>query len=140
MAQLANCPQCNRIFIQSLRVVCDSCYKEEEKMFEKVYKFIRVRANREASLWEVHDATGVPEKVIIRFVKEGRIRAHQLPNITYPCERCDAGIQNGIICDNCRSNMNSDLRSFDEIAQKQTKDSQITYYTEKNPSTEKGGN
>ncbi|WP_257350262.1 TIGR03826 family flagellar region protein [Pseudalkalibacillus decolorationis] len=131
MAELANCPQCNRIFVKNYHVVCDTCYKEEEEMFDKVYKFIRKKANREASLWEVYEATGVPEKVIIRFVKEGRIRANQLPNISYPCESCGLNINDGRICNSCKKRMNSDLRTHDHLTQKEMDNNRITYYTEK---------
>ncbi|WP_261131796.1 TIGR03826 family flagellar region protein [Bacillus sp. Marseille-Q3570] len=131
MAELANCPQCGRIFAKSFRQVCDACYKEEEKMFELVYKFIRKKANREASLWEVHEATGVPEKTIIRFVKEGRIRAHQLPNLAYPCERCGKNIQDGRICGDCNDRMKKDLHSHEESTQKRIQEERITYHTEK---------
>ncbi|MCF6410144.1 TIGR03826 family flagellar region protein [Pseudalkalibacillus salsuginis] len=131
MAELANCPQCNRIFVKAFRQVCDVCFKEKEKMYELVYKFIRKKVNREASLWEVHEGTGVPEKTIIRFVKEGRIRAHQLRNIAYPCERCGKNIHNGRICDDCNGDMKNELRIHEKTARKSIQEERITYHTEK---------
>lgn len=131
MADLANCAHCGRLFAKAYRPVCNACYNEEEKQYEVVYKFIKKKANREASLLEVSEATGVSEKTISRFVKEGRIRASQFPNLTYECESCGKGIQDGRMCEQCNSKLRKDLLTHDEITQKQQEKERITYYTEK---------
>lgn len=131
MADLANCAQCGRLYAKVIRSVCDVCYKEDEKMFETVYKFVRKKANREASILEVSEATGVPEKTILRFVKEGRLRASQFPNLTFPCESCGQPIASGRICGDCNNNLRKDLQTHDRLVQKQQDNERITYYTEK---------
>ncbi|MGM7702921.1 TIGR03826 family flagellar region protein [Pseudalkalibacillus sp. Hm43] len=131
MAELANCAQCGRLFAKVVRSVCDVCYQEEEKMFETVYKFIRKKANREASIIEVSQATGVPEKTIIRFVREGRLRASQFPNLTFPCDSCGKQISTGRTCDDCHNQLKKELETHDRFVQKQQVNERITYYTEK---------
>lgn len=41
MAELANCARCNAVFVKGVRSVCQNCYKEEEKEFETVCRFLR---------------------------------------------------------------------------------------------------
>ncbi len=117
MGELANCPSCNKVFVRTIRNICPECFKEEEKMFDKVYKFLRVKENRSATLQEVHEATGVPETTIIRFVKEGRLRTATFTNLTYPCESCGSPISAGKLCENCIGSIEAEL----EIAEREAK-------------------
>src|SRR5690625_3199603 len=101
MGQLANCPQCGRLFVKGIQDLCDSCYKEEEEIFDTVYHFISERKNRLATLTEICDATGVEERTVTRFIKEGRLHLANLPNLGYPCESCGTMIREGRICIEC---------------------------------------
>ncbi|WP_102344861.1 TIGR03826 family flagellar region protein [Bacillus sp. Marseille-P3661] len=113
MADLANCSKCGRLYIQNLHGICDVCRKEEDKLFDTVYQYIRKRENRTATTAQITKDTGVPEEVIMRFVKEGRIRTTQFPNLGYRCERCGTLIKKGKICDDCTNSIQSDLRLHD---------------------------
>lgn len=123
MGELANCPNCDKVFVRTMRNICPACYKEEEEMFDKVYKFLRVKENRSATLQEVHEATGVPEATIIRFVREGRLRTATFTNLTYPCGSCGSPISAGKLCDNCIDSIEAELeiaeREADRKAQKE---------------------
>ena len=88
MAELMNCPNCGSLFVKTnLRDVCETCYKEEEQAFETVYKFIRKRENRTATIYEASEGTGVDEELIFKFIKTGRLELAQFPNLGYPCEK-----------------------------------------------------
>lgn len=113
MSQLQNCPRCDKLFVKSLRDVCQDCFKQEEEDYQKVYQFVRKRENRMASIKEVEEGTGVEEKFIIKFVKQGRISVHSFPNLAYPCESCGRMIHEGRICDVCRGNINTGLDRID---------------------------
>ena len=127
MAELMNCPRCGNVFVQTIRDICEACYKEEEAMFEKVYAFIRKKENRQATLTEVCDATGVPERVVIRFIKQGRLRTAQFPHLSYPCESCGSPINEGNLCDTCRRRIQTDLENVEkEEARKRLR--QKAYY------------
>ena len=42
MPELENCPKCGNLYLKNnIRDVCGSCYKEEEKLYDIVYKFLR---------------------------------------------------------------------------------------------------
>lgn len=101
MAELANCPNCDAVFAKTVRNVCRECYQAEEKAFEKVYNFLTKRKNREATLTEIVEATEVSEKLIIKFIRENRLRKSQFPNLSYPCEKCGNNIVKGNLCQAC---------------------------------------
>lgn len=88
MGELANCPMCGELFLKEILTVCRSCYEKEEEQFETVYKYIRKKKNRTATVDEVAEATGVKESLIRKWVKERRIHRADFPNLTYSCERC----------------------------------------------------
>ena len=91
------------------RDVCDSCWKEEEKQFDIVYKFIRKRENRTATIPQVLEATEVDEDLLLKFVKTGRLKVTQFPNLGYPCDKCGNIIRTGKLCDSCASQLREAL-------------------------------
>ncbi|WP_367946569.1 TIGR03826 family flagellar region protein [Bacillus sp. V59.32b] len=134
--ELTNCPNCDTLFVKSkFRDVCESCYKEEEKNFEKVYQFIRKRENRSALMPQVVEATGVDEDLIIKFIKTGKLRVSQFPNLGTPCEKCGKVTQNGRMCDDCSGSLRSELKQFEKEETRrleiEKRDKSATYYTHK---------
>lgn len=134
MANLGNCSRCGKVFAKSLRDVCPDCYREEEKAYKIVYRFLSKRKNREATLEEIVDATGVDEELIIKFIKENRLRSSQFPKLAYPCERCGVDIVEGRLCHNCSQDIIKQVERHDELeerAQKRKEESERiqTYYT-----------
>lgn len=114
MAELMNCPNCGSLFVKTnLRDVCENCYKEEQLAFDTVYTFIRKRENRTATIYEVAEGTGVAEELIIKFIRTGRLRLAQFPNLGYPCQKCHTIIREGNLCDDCTKELRSELSTFD---------------------------
>lgn len=117
MQQIENCPQCGKLYVRALRSVCESCFKEYEKMFQTVYQFIRKKENREATMEEVVEHTGVEEKIILQFIRDGRLKLTNFPNMSYPCESCGRSIREGRICDKCKQNIHDGLKKEDRERQ-----------------------
>src|SRR5690625_5510094 len=84
MIELGNCAQCGEVFAKSLRDICPRCYRDEEEAFEIVYRFLMKRKNREATMNEIVEATKVKEELIIKFIKQKRLRTSQFPQLAYP--------------------------------------------------------
>nr|WP_309098557.1 TIGR03826 family flagellar region protein [Fredinandcohnia onubensis] len=135
MTELMNCPNCDSLFVKTnLRDVCEKCYKEEQIAFETVYTFIRKKENRTATIFETSEGTGVDEELIIKFIRTGRLRLAQFPNLGYPCQKCRTIIREGSLCDDCTKELRDELSSF-EKEQERMRELQIrekrTYYVEK---------
>lgn len=117
MGDLDNCKNCGKLFVRTNSEVCSDCRKEEEKKFQIVYDFMKKRINRQATVQQIVEGTGVEEELIIKFVKEKRLRATQFPNLSYPCEKCGAKIQEGKLCNNCSKQLSDELAYQDKIDQ-----------------------
>lgn len=131
MAELANCPRCDRVFVKEFRDICWDCYKQEEEAFQVVFTFLKDRKNREATVNEIMEHTKVEEELIIKFVREGRLRPSEFPNLSYPCERCGTKIVIGKYCNNCITELKRDLELHEEMQKKteqQKKEKVNTYY------------
>ena len=118
MQSLANCPRCGNVFVKSLREICPSCYKEEEEAFKIVYQFLKKQQNREATIREIVEATEVEEELVIKFVKEKRLRTSQFPKLAYPCDKCGEQITSGKICPRCSTGLLKALETHDAILAK----------------------
>lgn len=133
MAELLNCPNCGSIFVKTnLRDVCEACYKEEEKAFETVYQFIRKRENRTATMLQVVEATEVEEELIIKFIKTGRLKLTQFPNLGYPCAKCGKLIREARLCSDCSVELQSQIKEHEneEDRKREIKEREKgTYYT-----------
>ncbi|NGP44943.1 hypothetical protein G4V62_08210 [Bacillaceae bacterium SIJ1] len=113
--EVDNCPSCGALFYRTAtQDVCRSCFLKEEELFDRVHVFLKQRKNRTANMQEVVEKTGVEEPVILKFLKKGRLRVVNFPNLGYPCERCGQAIQQGTICDSCSQEISRDLATFDK--------------------------
>jgi flagellar operon protein (TIGR03826 family) len=130
---LENCPNCGNLFVKSpFRDICESCYREEEEAFEKVYRFLRKRENRMATMAQIVDATGVKESLLMKFIKSGRLQLAQFPNLGYPCDRCGKLIREGRLCANCLTDLNKQLEMVQkEEEMKKHHQMRSVYYTKK---------
>ena len=94
---LANCRECGKLYVENPAKLCPECYRIEEENEDKVAKYLR--GNRGASITEIHEATGVDEKIILKMIKKGRITGDI--QVEYPCESCGKPILEGRVCAEC---------------------------------------
>lgn len=107
---VANCPRCGRIYAKTVRNLCPDCLKEEEELYELVYRYLR--DNPKSTVQQVSDNTGVPEERILAFLRQDRIMSAEWSQLTYPCERCGtAQINSGRFCENCTQEMQQSLET-----------------------------
>lgn len=129
--KLTNCANCGAVFAKNVVDICPKCYQEEEAAFKVVYAFLRKQKNRSALLHEIAEETGVTEELIIKFLKQNRLRTSQFPQLTYPCESCGKPISEKKLCQSCSSEMMSQWGAAKEKV-KQTQDDEekaSSYYT-----------
>lgn len=136
MDELTNCPNCGAIFYKNkFREVCQDCWKEEEKAYETVYNFMRKRENRAATIQQVEESTGIKEELILKFIRNGKLKIAQFPNFGYPCDRCGHIIRKGNLCDKCTTELRNELEEHTESErrriEREKREKQITYFTMK---------
>jgi flagellar operon protein (TIGR03826 family) len=132
MGELANCPKCDKLFVETqVQDVCPACYKEEQKLFETVYEFIKKKENRTATLPEVCEATEVEEGLVIKWIRTGKLKLAAFPNLGYPCEKCKTLIRQGRVCESCAKGIQNDLKIAQEDEDRKKKEKQRTFFTSK---------
>jgi len=99
------------VFVDNPSGLCPACLELEEGEEFKVVDFLRERGK--ASIEEIHNATGVKEKTILRMMKRGRFISDF--TITYPCESCGTLISEGRLCSHCNKNI------MDQVKQEEPK-------------------
>lgn len=120
MSELANCMNCGAVFVKNIRNICRNCYEKEEKAFETVYHFLLPRKNRQATLIDIVDATGIEEKLIIKFIREKRLRTSDFPMLAYGCERCGKNITTGKLCTKCQTELRRELHKLEAEKERKT--------------------
>ncbi|MCG7407993.1 flagellar protein [Paenibacillus sp. ACRRX] len=105
--ELSNCYRCGKLFAKAYRNICQDCARDIEAEYTRCADYLR--ENRQATMIELSDETGVGTRQITQFIREGRISVANMPNLAYPCEVCGEFIRDGHMCENCRRRLMSDL-------------------------------
>jgi len=72
MAELSNCPNCGRLFSYDGRSnLCVKCTDVKEREFRKIRVFLS--RNPGVTVMEIAQATQVDNKIILQFIREGRL-------------------------------------------------------------------
>lgn len=128
---LLNCPTCGKIYLNhSVRDVCDECYRKEEADYDRVYRFLRKRENRAATIETIAQTTGVEENLLYKWVRKGRLHAAQFPNLGYPCDRCGKLIKEGKLCESCRAGLKEELSLFEKEKTRHEELNKAVYYSQ----------
>lgn len=111
MLEVEYCPRCNHLFRKVSREVCPSCMIELDKLFDKMYSYIRKRENREATIDDIAENLNIHKDDIIFILRSGKLKLKSFPNLGYPCENeaCNEIITEGRLCHKCMSRIQSDL-------------------------------
>ncbi len=114
--EIRNCKRCNRLFQYNGIKYCASCLMELDEMYKKVRDYLY--EHPDATIIEVSEATGVEEKIILEFLREGRLELKE-PSAVLTCERCGKPITMGRMCKECLVVLERDLKKgFNESARK----------------------
>ncbi|MEC9487924.1 MAG: flagellar protein [Halanaerobium sp.] len=115
--KLKNCKECGRIFTHPTRDICDRCRQREEDEFKKVKEYLWQKKG--ATIEEVHEATEVDRKKIIKFIREGRLIAEGLDvEIFVECQRCGEPILFGNYCSKCLRELEDSIGGKEKLEKK----------------------
>lgn len=107
---LRNCLECGKLCMENPSKLCPECYAEEEIHEHTIGDYLRETGK--ATIEQIHEATGVKEKIIVRMMKSGRIFSEGM--IGYPCEMCREPIYEGRLCTNCAMGLVKQVRKVNE--------------------------
>lgn len=134
MAEIRNCPSCGDFFnYTGMRDVCYKCAQKEEELYQIVYRFLRKRENRAATVERIVEATGVSKDLLYKWVRKNRLQPAVFPNLGYPCDQCGHLTKTGKLCSKCQDELKKDLRTFEaakEFRETVSKNDRKTYLSE----------
>lgn len=115
---------------------------KKKKTTKQYTPYIRKKENRQATISEVEEATGIEERIITKFIRQGRIHISNFPNLTYPCESCGVSIREGRICGACKGNITGGLARIEsekrfEARKKADENRKLTTYHSLNDKLDK---
>ena len=135
MAELRNCPSCGAFFnYTGMREVCQKCAQGEEDLYQIVYRFLRKRENRAATVERIEEATGVDKHLLYKWVRKGRLQRAMFPNLGYPCDNCGHLTYEGKLCERCQDSLRRDLQQFEvakEFRESIKQADRVTYHKDK---------
>ncbi|WP_027339052.1 flagellar protein [Halonatronum saccharophilum] len=116
---LKKCKLCKKVFAptSSVNKICPKCLKEEEEQFKVVKDYLW--DNPGSTIKVISKETGVNEKIIQKFVREGRFLQISGLSIKVECERCGAPIQSGRFCNGCVDKLRSGMSKIKESEDKE---------------------
>lgn len=132
MAEVRQCPRCHALFnYNGLRDICATCAQKEEKLYDEVYRFLRRRENRAATVEQIEEQLGVDRQMLYDWVRKGRLQTAQFPGLGYPCDRCGALTQSGKVCEDCQKELENDLtriQTIEEVRESLRESEHATYH------------
>lgn len=115
---LKNCSECGKIYVENPSGLCPECYAKEEEDEHTIGEYLREKGT--ASIPEIHQATGVKERTIMRMLKSGRILAKG--EVVYPCELCGILISQGRVCAKCGHSFTQQVKQAAERDSREAQD------------------
>ncbi len=98
--QLAKCKWCGKPFQSFGMNFCPKCIQELDEQYKPVRDYLYDSPN--ATIEEVEEATGVSKRVILYYLRDGRLQMTN-SNGLLRCEQCGEPINSGRLCDKCAS-------------------------------------
>lgn len=89
MAQgtLINCKKCGTLFIKGTRDICDSCFKHEVELADKVKSYIEESGKAKVTMEEILFITKIPKVEFEKLFEKGRLFS-VMNKITIKCRFC----------------------------------------------------
>ncbi len=96
------CKQCGKLFQSLGSSFCPACVDEMDKAFVVVKEYLYEHDN--ATLMDIVKDTGISEKMVLSFLKEGRLNIEGVDDFL-KCEDCGKPISSGRYCSVCRDRL-----------------------------------
>lgn len=100
--QLIKCKWCGKPFQSFGPSFCPRCMNELDEQYKPIRDYLYDNPN--ATIDQVIEATGVTERVILYYLRDGRLQMAN-SNGLLRCEQCGAAINTGRLCEACTSKL-----------------------------------
>ncbi len=105
-SDVRQCRECRRLFQSLGSNICPECAEELDRCFKVVKSYLY--DHPDANVFEISTETGVAEKMVLNFLKEGRLAINEADSILL-CERCGIPVSTGRYCRKCQEQLEDAL-------------------------------
>lgn len=105
--RVAHCPSCGNVFQKNARNLCSSCATVVDEHLLSIERYLM--RNRLATTEQTADATSLPLKQIRTWIRKGKIRIFNYPNLSDECDLCATSIRSGNLCYSCMNKIKDDI-------------------------------
>lgn len=127
--KVAHCSMCGKVFQVTLRNLCPECTEIHDRQFEAVDRYLM--KNRNATNEQTAEATGVPLKQILDWIRQKKISLAAFPNLTDVCDLCGAPSRNGHLCAKCSGRIQQDIEKMKQEEQAELERKRVHSYKSK---------
>ncbi|RUS45180.1 hypothetical protein [Cohnella sp. AR92] len=97
---VAQCPGCGKLYQSaSPRPLCQACTDSENELISSIDR--EIRRNRNLNNEQLSALTSVPLRQIRAWIRGGRIKIYDAPNLSDSCDLCAVPIRHGKLCVGC---------------------------------------
>lgn len=104
---VAHCTICGKIFQMNMRGLCANCSAEEDTDIKALEKLLM--RNRQMNATEVAEAADIPRQKVLTYIRKGKIRLFDYPNLADECDVCAAPIRRGTMCTKCSTRIQDEI-------------------------------
>lgn len=107
-----HCPGCGRIYQINLRQLCAVCSAEEDALMKLMEK--ELRNNRKLSTEELAERVSEKPEKIRAWIRKGKLKIYDYPNLADECDLCQAPIRKGKLCQSCSMRIKGEVANVYE--------------------------
>ncbi|MBB6674347.1 hypothetical protein [Cohnella nanjingensis] len=106
--RVAHCPSCGQVYQINLRGLCAACSTSEDAQLAAIER--ELRRNRQLHTEQVAERTSLRPERIRSWIRSGKIKLFEYPNLADACDLCAAPIRRGKLCTPCATRIQSAVR------------------------------
>jgi hypothetical protein len=105
--KVAYCPACGKIYQKNMRNLCMNCQSEEDTHIRALEKTLM--RNRQLNNEQLVAATDVPQEKLLSWIRTGKLKLYDYPNLSDQCDVCKGPIRRGKLCLKCSTKIQDDI-------------------------------
>ncbi|MBB6635212.1 homeobox domain-containing protein [Cohnella thailandensis] len=97
---VAQCPSCGSLYQSTVsRSQCQDCAAREQDQLGILDR--QLRRNRYLNNEQLSEQTSIPLRQIKAWIRNGRLKLYDYPNLSDSCDLCSGPIRSGKLCVSC---------------------------------------
>lgn len=102
-----HCPGCGKIYQINLRQLCADCLAAEDALIVSIER--ELRRDRKLTTEELAERVSERPEKLRSWIRKGRLKVYDYPNLTDECDLCGAPIRKGKLCQDCASRIRGEV-------------------------------